>query len=170
MLCVAFFFHFINLMHFLHTYVLLIKVVFLFQKVILSFLQTAVWLFFLNTFLPYYMKLDSLVENLRISTATIIKFEEEFKLHTTGFIHKLLQRWLELQETQEQSNMFTFLLAAIDKSMKSIDTKWVTKIMVRVHKEGRALTENDLKKSENTKEATTGEIHTWWIWIKRKTQ
>jgi hypothetical protein len=32
--------------------------------------------------------------------------------------------------------------------------------MVRVHKEGRALTENDLKKSENTKEATTGEIHT----------
>ena len=64
MLCVAFFFHFINLMHFLHTYVLLIKVVFLFQKVILSFLQTAVWLFFLNTFLPYYMKLDSLVENL----------------------------------------------------------------------------------------------------------
>jgi hypothetical protein len=97
---------------------------------------------------------------LRISTATIIKFEEEFKLHTTGFIHKLLQRWLELQETQEQSNMFTFLLAAIDKSMKSIDTKWVTKIMVRVHKEGRALTENDFKKSENTKEATTGEIHT----------
>jgi hypothetical protein len=32
MLCVAFFFHFINLMHFLHTYVLLIKVVFLFRN------------------------------------------------------------------------------------------------------------------------------------------
>ena len=95
---------------------------------------------------------------LRIPTATIISLEEEFKVHTTGFIHKLLQHWLEMPETQEQSNMFTFLLAAIDKSMKSIDTKWVTKVMVRVHKEGRALKEDDFKKPDSKQSNSTEEV------------
>ncbi|CAG2242263.1 unnamed protein product [Mytilus edulis] len=95
---------------------------------------------------------------LKIPTAVIIGLEEEFKVHTTGFLHKLLQFWLDMPETQEQSNMFTFLLAAIDKSMQSINTKWTTKIMIRVHKAGRALTDDDFKGKNVTEADKSGGI------------
>lgn len=97
-------------------------------------------------------EIGQLSRELRVPTAVIIGLEEEFKGHTTGFIHKVLQHWLELPGTQGQSNMFTFLLSAIDKSMKSIDTKWITKVMVKVHKEGRALTDEDFKRQEDQQE------------------
>ncbi|XP_076107948.1 uncharacterized protein LOC143076154 isoform X2 [Mytilus galloprovincialis] len=95
---------------------------------------------------------------LKIPTAVIIGLEEEFKVHTTGFLHRLLQFWLDMPETQEQSNMFTFLLAAIDKSMQSINTKWTTKIMTRVHKAGRALTDDDFKGKNVTEADKSGEF------------